>query len=168
MKKLFILPVLTVLAFGLTFSSCSNDDDELIWDIMPEEIQIEVTDANGVDLINPNSPNSIADNGIKIEVDGKVYEKDSLPKYYSRAILAEFYGLKSAVRSDGRYVLSIGEFDRAVNCDGKEILVDWNDGSKKDTLLFVNHIKWKHNEPRITTLVYLNGKETGSSMKIVK
>ena len=78
---------------------------------MPFAVNIMVTDAAGNDLLNPETENSIADNGIKVRFKGLVFEKDSivLPGQ-TKAVMSVFYGLRSVKLTNGFYGLSFGEF----------------------------------------------------------
>ena len=99
------------------FTSCNDDENldgpapDVIWDIYPFGISIEVTDAEGNDLLNPETENSIANQGIKMIYRNKTYKKDSLvTDEQTRDILVRFYGLQTYQRKDGSYLLAIGEF----------------------------------------------------------
>lgn len=173
MKKFFA--VLLLAAGLLPFTGCSNEDPEgpepgMIWDIYPFSINITVSDENGNDLLNPEASHSIADNGIKAIYEGKIFEKDSMfiADGRSREILTVFRGLYAFQGSDGRYRLSFGEFSGDRNYDRQELVIDWNDGTPNDTIVFSHSFWWKNHEPAQETTVYLNGKETDVPVAIVK
>lgn len=172
MKKFFA--VLFLASGLLSFTSCSEDPDGpepgMIWDIAPFVINITVSDKDGNDLLNPETSLSIANNGIKAIFGGETFEMDSMPVAdgQSRAILAVFRGLYSYQGSDGRYRLSFGEFAGDRNYDPQELVIDWNDGTPNDTIVFSHSFWWENHEPEQKTIVYLNGKETDSPVHIVK
>ncbi len=172
MKKFFA--VLFLASGLLSFTSCSEDPDGpepgMIWDIAPFVINITVSDKDGNDLLNPETSLSIANNGIKAIFGGETFEMDSMPVAdgQSRAILAVFRGLYSYQGSDGRYRLSFGEFAGDRNYDPQELVIDWNDGTPNDTIVFSHSFWWKNHEPEQKTVVYLNGKETDAPVAIVK
>lgn len=172
MKKFFA--VLFLASGLLSFTSCSEDPDGpepgMIWDIAPFVINITVSDKDGNDLLNPETSFSIANNGIKAIFGGETFEMDSMPVAdgQSRAILAVFRGLYSYQGSDGRYRLSFGEFAGDRNYDPQELVIDWNDGTPNDTIVFSHSFWWKNHEPEQKTVVYLNGKETDAPVAIVK
>lgn len=172
MKKFFA--VLFLASGLLSFTSCSEDPDGpepgMIWDIAPFVINITVSDKDGNDLLNPETSLSIANNGIKAIFGGETFEMDSMPVAdgQSRAILAVFRGLYSYQGSDGRYRLSFGEFAGDRNYDPQELVIDWNDGTPNDTIVFSHSFWWENHEPNQKTIVYLNGKETDSPVHIVK
>lgn len=172
MKKFFA--VLFLASGLLSFTSCSEDPDGpepgMIWDIAPFVINITVSDKDGNDLLNPETSFSIANNGIKAIFGGETFEMDSMPVAdgQSRAILAVFRGLYSYQGSDGRYRLSFGEFAGDRNYDPQELVIDWNDGTSNDTIVFSHSFWWENHEPEQKTVVYLNGKETDAPVAIVK
>lgn len=172
MKKFFA--VLFLASGLLSFTSCSEDPDGpepgMIWDIAPFVINITVSDKDGNDLLNPETSLSIANNGIKAIFGGETFEMDSMPVAdgQSRAILAVFRGLYSYQGSDGRYRLSFGEFAGDRNYDPQELVIDWNDGTPNDTIVFSHSFWWENHEPKQKTVVYLNGKETDAPVAIVK
>lgn len=172
MKKFFA--VLFLASGLLSFTSCSEDPDGpepgMIWDIAPFVINITVSDKDGNDLLNPETSFSIANNGIKAIFGGETFEMDSMPVAdgQSRAILAVFRGLYSYQGSDGRYRLSFGEFAGDRNYDPQELVIDWNDGTPNDTIVFSHSFWWEDHEPEQKTVVYLNGKETDAPVAIVK
>lgn len=172
MKKFFA--VLFLASGLLSFTSCSEAPDGpepgMIWDIAPFVINITVSDKDGNDLLNPETSLSIANNGIKAIFGGETFEMDSMPVAdgQSRAVLAVFRGLYSYQGSDGRYRLSFGEFAGDRNYDPQELVIDWNDGTPNDTIVFSHSFWWENHEPEQKTVVYLNGKETDAPVAIVK
>jgi hypothetical protein len=157
------------------FTSCNDDENldgpapDVIWDIAPLGISIEVTDAEGNDLLNPDAENSIANQGIKMIYRDKTYEKDSLVcEVLSRAYLARFYGLQTYQTKDGRYLLTIGEFFGDRDYDNENIILDWNNGTPTDTITFSHKFWWENQEPESETTVRLNGVETDNPIHIIK
>ena len=81
MKK--FLGVLFLASGLLSFTACSGEESDgpepdVIWDIAPFVIHITVSDKDGNDLLNPETSQSIADNGIKAIWTGRTFEKDSI------------------------------------------------------------------------------------------
>ncbi len=171
MKMRILLMCFLSCLLGLGSVSCSDYNGDAIWDIFPFSIYIEVTNEQGEDLLNLDSENSIADNGIKAIYEGVTYEKDScvaMCEADTRAILVIFRGLQTYKRPDGRYVLTFGEFKGERDYDLTDIIIDWNDGSK-DVVSFRHSFKWKRNEPHQSTDIYLNGKKIdGFTVHIIK
>ena len=157
------------------FTSCNENenldepDPDVIWDIYPFNINIEVTDAEGNDLLNPETENSIANQGIKMIYRNKTYKKDSLvTDEQTRDILVRFYGLQTYQRKDGSYLLAIGEFYGNRDYDNEYIILDWNDATPKDTITFSHKFWWENQEPESETTVRLNGVETDNPIHIIK
>lgn len=157
------------------FTSCNDNenldepDPDVIWDIYPFNINIEVTDAEGNDLLNPETENSIANQGIKMIYRNKTYKKDSLvTDEQTRDILVRFYGLQTYQRKDGSYLLAIGEFYGNRDYDNEYIILDWNDATPKDTITFSHKFWWENQEPESETTVRLNGVETDNPIHIIK
>lgn len=170
LQKLFLLPLL-LLALGSCDESTSGDGPEngVIWDIYPYAINIAVSDAAGNDLLDPAAENSIAHNGIKAIWNGQTFEKDSLPDFaQTKALNVVFRGLQSFQLSDGRYVLSFGEFRGDASREASDLVIDWNDGTPKDTISFSHSFWWENSEPQQETRLYLNGQETEAPVQIVK
>ena len=69
----------------------------------------------------------------------------------------------------GRYYLKFGEFARDENYT-KEFVLDWGDGSKRDTVTFTQSCVWQGNMPDTATEISLNGSEPvdGCTVTIVK
>ncbi len=165
------LLLLVVIALPLFFSACSEDEPDgpeegAIWDFVPFSIDFCVQNHNGVDLLNPASPNSVADNHIKAIYGGKIFEKDSL-LYPTKAIPARFYGLQT-VQYGNRYFLSFGEFASDRNYTDHDIVIDWNDGTPNDTITFTHRFWWEKHDPKMETTLYVNGKKRSSPIVFYK
>lgn len=148
---------------NITLSGEEDDDKEwLIWDFSPIVLGVLVQDAQGVDLLNPDSEGSIAEQGIKAIYKGEVYEKDSVLSR-TKAYMPYFAGLQVIKGyTNGRYYLTFGEFDGTHTFDKEEVVIDWNDGTK-DTIHFSSKLTWKSKkEPVINRAFYLNGEELDS------
>ena len=72
---LYLLFITLLCVAGFTACDDSGSDD-MIWDFAPIELHIAVQDAQGNDLLNPETPGNIAKQGIKAIYNGKIYEKD--------------------------------------------------------------------------------------------
>lgn len=153
---------------GLT--NCSDGPEPgVIWDIAPLNVQIRVVDEAGHDLLDPDREDSWADKNIKAIYNGRTFEKDSGVPVKTKAIYVEFTGLRTYSDPNGRvHGLIFGDFNGDSDYRNEEIILDWNDGSKKDTIVFNHDFYWKKHEPKMTTVFYLNGVETESPIVIVK
>ncbi len=156
-----LLGAALLFLFTAGFTACDDNDDK-IWDIYPIVLSISVQDAQGNDLLNPETPGSIAHRGIKAVYRGKTYQKDSIAKY-TKAYLAFFYGVYTCKNDQGNYYLAVGEFDGADTFDNEQVVIDWNDGTA-DTFSFSNKMHWNwKKEPVFDRAFFLNGVKADSS-----
>lgn len=160
-----VAAILMLAAAPFVLSSCGDDDkpggDITIWDILPYSIQMRVVDSDGLNLLDTKNANNVIKDSITVEYEGNVYKVDTAYNAGSRAVMPEFTGLtRYAPVGTRNYVLIFGEFDSEKNVSGKEIVIDWKDGSKKDTITFSHSCTWQNDEPNTSTTVMLNGKAT--------
>lgn len=150
--------------------SCDNSDlpdDDMIWDFTCFDIAIQVKNAAGEDLLNPETTGCITDKGLKAIYKEKVYEKDStLNKAYPRFNMPRWEGLHT-YKKDNQYYLMFGEFTPCSDYHAEKFILDWNDGTK-DTISFDLYITWKKKEPTVHFNMYLNDKKVEKELVIVK
>lgn len=150
--------LLLLCVIGLTTCHDKDEDDFLIWDFYPIILQISVQDAQGNDLLNPETEGNIAEQGIKAIYKDEIYMKDSL-KSRTKAYLAVLEGLRTCKDKNGKYYLTFGEFNGDDTFDHEQVVIDWNDGTK-DTLSFSSELTWKSKrEPVINREFFLNGEK---------
>lgn len=101
---LYLLFITLLCVAGFTACDDSGSDD-MIWDFAPIKLHIAVQDAQGNDLLNPETPGNIAKQGIKAIYNGKIYEKD-VPISQTKAYLAHFNGLQTMKFETGKYFLT--------------------------------------------------------------
>lgn len=167
--KYFFLGIVSLVLF-----SCDGIlGDRKIWDISPVVYIVQVVNSNGVDLLNPDNPNSIAASGIKVQYNGKEYEcnKDQ-STLITKAYMPQFYGLKVAKNpyvTNGIFILTFGELDGAKSYSNEEITIFWGDGSS-DKVKFNRKFRWKINgDSDISEEWFLNGnKVAGPAIRVVK
>lgn len=94
-----------IMVLGLT--SCDKIINNKIWDISPVVVNVQVADANGVDLLNPDNQNSFEASGIKAIYKEKEYEcNKDVPEVKTKAYMPYFYGLQiSKEFNNGTYIL---------------------------------------------------------------
>lgn len=151
MRRLLI----SLLAIA-TFLGCSKSEDykneetntseeednvcaDVLVDLAPIMMYVYVQNDKGVDLLNPNTESSIDVSAISLQYKDKNY---SVIKGYStttRAYMASFNGVTLKVDSQGKYFLSIGEWNADDDAEYTEISLDWGDGTK-DTFGFTNDV----------------------------
>lgn len=157
LRMLLFLCIVSLVACG-----DKNDDEEMpIWDFTPIVLHFSVQDAQGNDLLNPETKGSIADQGIKAIYNDEIYEKDSVVSQ-TKAYLAQFAGLQTSKSKDGKYYLTFGEFNGNDTFDNEQVEIDWNDGTK-DVVSFSSKLIWESKkEPVIKRKFSLNGKDIDS------
>jgi len=164
--KYFIFGIL-----ALSLLSCDKIiNDRMIWDINPVVVTLQVTNANGIDLLNPDNQNSFAAGNIKAVYNGKEYEcNKGISNVNTKAILARFYGLKIDKNYTGTYNLFFGEFDGAKSYTNEEVTILWGDGTS-DKIKFSRKFGWTIlGDPDISEDWYLNGtKISDRIIKIIK
>lgn len=155
---------------ALTLLSCEKiNSDRKIWDISPVVVALQVVNANGVDLLNPDNQNSYAAANIKALYSGKEYEcNKSISEVYTKAYLPHFYGLKIFKNNIGSYYLHFGELEGAKSYSNEEVIIFWGDGTS-DKIKFNRTFRWIHGDPDISEDWFLNGsKVSGGVIKIIK
>ncbi|MHC1779541.1 MAG: hypothetical protein AB9922_04840 [Bacteroidales bacterium] len=159
---------------SLVLFSCDGIfGDRQIWDISPVVYIVQVVNTNGVDLLNPDNPGSIAASGIKAIYNGKEYEcNKEQSALTTKAYMPHFFGLKVTKNQyivNGTFFLTFGELDGAKSYSGEEITILWGDGTS-DKVRFNRKFRWKINgDPDISEEWFLNGnKVAGRAIRIVK
>jgi hypothetical protein len=142
-----------------------------IWDISPVVFTIQVADANGVDLLNPENHNSLDTSEISALYRGEEYKCSKDPYgVFTKAYAPHFYGLQFINNTqEGKYALRFGELDGAESYSNEEITISWGDGSS-DKIKFNRKFRWRFNgDPVSSEEWFLNGtKVSGRTIKIVK
>ncbi|MDE6321904.1 MAG: hypothetical protein K2L93_06340, partial [Muribaculaceae bacterium] len=108
----------------------------------------------------------------------ETYTADWGPFGESRAYFPRFYGLKfwrrytendegGIIADPSKDYLSFGEFDGAENQNISAVLTipGQSEAYKIDV---IHTYKWKHNEPKIDTKIYLNGERISGSTVIIR
>lgn len=167
MKARYLL--LGILA--LTLLSCDKTiSDRMIWDIYPVVVTLQVTNANGIDLLNPDNQNSYATDSIKAVYNGKEYKcNKGISSANTKTYLAQFYGLKMIKNQFGTYILCFGEFNGAKSYSNEEVTIFWGDGTS-DKIKFNRKFRFTSSgDPDISEDWYLNGaKVPDKAIKIIK
>ena len=162
MRKLF--PA-TIVACVL--SSCTLLDRE-VWDIAPVTVRMEVTDAQGRNLFDETTPGNWLGSEISADFEGESYIFPTTDTRTYKAVLRGLF-LEPYENADRPSipVLAFGELDGTKERDS-DLVVRWPDGSE-DIITVHRKFRWKWNgDPDGATTWKLNGKETGSPVRIVK
>lgn len=169
-----ILPALIIAALGLAFTSCSNDDDPIIWDFSPVCIRLNIVDAEGNDLLAADTPGNILDSGLTATFDGKEYPLVSIydeapgaeaQTAKSRYLPARFHGLfiqdpeyYNPSDSDKHKLLCFGEFNGFDNFD-HTVVFHFPSVGRDISFRVVSKARWKGDDPDWNLEYYLDGKQ---------
>lgn len=151
MRRLLI----SLLAIA-TFLGCSKSEDykneetntseeednvcaDVLADLAPIMMYVYVQNDKGADLLNPNTESSIDVSAISLQYKDKNYSVNKGYSTTTRAYMASFNGVTLKVDSQGKYFLSIGEWNADDDAEYTEISLDWGDGTK-DTFGFTNDV----------------------------
>lgn len=164
--------LLGIMALGLL--SCEKfDEDDFDTDIPPFVVSLNVVDAKGVDILNPENSNSITLSGIRALYNGVEYEcnKDML-SVRTKICSSQFYGLRAIKNNkNGSYYLLFGELDGIGSYSNEEVTISWGDGTY-DKIKFNRKLKWNSRKGyhNIQQEWFLNGTKvpTNNYMKVVK
>lgn len=164
--KLSFLRVLTFLIPIFSLCSC-GDDDDIIWDMAPVDVMINIQDAIGNNLLSPSVAGNLQGKKIVAEYQGQEYELNWYSSDRSRYYMPFFSGLTlhtgyiqsgdQLIPDQNKNYLSFGEFDGA---DNQDISISLHiEGYSNTWNISVSHrIKWKGNTPHVNNTATLNGK----------
>lgn len=170
MKKLLLINL--VLAVG----ACSSPNDERAWDFIPWFVSIDVHNANGDNLLDPDFENNILDNNIHIDYGGEAYPvNERIDEYYTRAIKPHWYGLVlDSHPGYGSGKLLFGEFgttNAPGGYHGETFSIHWGDGTS-DRVSFDLYITWQgRGNKRVPTVhkkLWLNGELQSDNSLLVE
>ena len=136
MKKLVVI-LLSVFAFV----ACSKEEEqpqEMSWevDFTPITMWVYVHDANGVDLLDPQSESGIDLENIFLEFEGETYtvkghtDFDNYVYYSTTRYLASYFdGIALRHPKDSDYCLYIGYWNSDAKRHYTEMTLHWGDGT---------------------------------------
>lgn len=156
MKVKYVM--LALMATGLLSCDKILNNNGKIWDIAPVVFRVEVIDADGVDLLNPENRNSLNIDGINAFYRGAKYEcNKDVSISDTKAYMPYFYGLKVRKQYSGNtYILEFGELAGDKDYPNEEVAVFWGDGTW-DVIRVNRKFRWKLNgDPDINDKWYLN------------
>lgn len=131
-----------------------NLDDGLIWDTSPLVISVKVVSPEGYSVLNDQTVKKIT-----ATYHDQTYACLKTTRYY----MPTFYGLTYV----NDYLL-FGELDGANTYHGEQLIIDWGDGSKQDTITFTHRPIWENEELSFQQEFRLNGKVTTGQIVIYK
>ena len=158
--KTALLAVISCNLLATLTASCSSDDaaltpeDDLIWDIAPLVISVKVVSPEGYAVLNANTTSRIT-----AYYQGNTFACIPL----NRAYAPQSYGL--TYMND--YLL-FGELSGTDTYHGEQLILNWGDGSKQDTITFSHQMSWQDNTPTFKREFRLNGKVQNDQIVIYK
>lgn len=160
MNKKFKTFALLATTLVMGFCSCNKEDAPAGWtvDYAPIEICISLQNAEGVDLLDPEHPDSIVAHFM-----GKSYLADTT--WYNQSVTREYaprmYGLNYIQLEEGLNVLYFGEIDGGETYYEEPFTIEWPDGTT-DVISINSETKTrkKGGYPEVVNRYFkLNGKE---------
>ena len=163
MKKLFYPLVASALCMGV-FTSCSDDEEVVLWDLQATTLNVVINNAAGENLLKSSTPDNLLDTKMQVVVNGEtsdihIYENETelwsgdRRNPYSRRYAPSYFGGYIVVDDDNPRI-QVGEFDSEF---------DWTHdisviiGGKKYDMTMSHSIKWKDGKPNTATNVSYNG-----------
>ena len=148
MKKNIFASALVAMALTMGFTSCDKDNGEELreLDISPITALLIVENAEGQNLLDPNTPNNFVGDTIIAEWMGKTYVMtDTVPinseTARTRAIGTYMYGLIYLLIEDSIPALYFGQINATAHYDDEPATIHWPDGST-DVISITASYKW--------------------------
>ena len=128
--KLSFLAACSFVLCTLFLVACDNGEEALtIWDYSPVVCYVAVEDADGHDLLDPQTEGNILGQDIKADFMGDTYELNA-EVVQTRYYLARFTGLQLVYGGDEeRYYLRFGELAGENTYENEPLTLHWGDGS---------------------------------------
>lgn len=168
-KRINYLYLLVMAIIALAMPSCSDEDEYYITDVYATILKVQINDADGNNLLDPDFPGNIIGEDISIEYEGETYsvnwesEKEVASRYY----LPYFFGIRHTNEYSKDWKVAIGEFDGARNYD-ITIPLSVNNRIFNIRLKHICEMKKNGLVENLETTVYLEGKEyKGENVTIV-
>ena len=136
MKKTVFASALVAMTLAIGFTSCNkneddNENDFMIWDFSSLEMLMVVQDAEGLNLLDPNTPNNFVGDTIVAEWMGIKYVADTLRYMQTRVNIGYMHGLVYVqTKADSIPALYFGEISGHEFYDDAPITIHWPDSSK--------------------------------------
>ena len=148
MKKNIFASALVAMVLTMGFTSCSKDNGDRLWDwdIFPITALLIVENAEGQNLLDPNTPDNFVGDTIITEWMGKTYAMtDTVPINSgiarTRVLNAHMYGLLYVFTDDSIPALCLGNIDGAEYYDDEPATIHWPDGGT-DVISITASYKW--------------------------
>ncbi|MBR5235325.1 MAG: hypothetical protein IKV24_03900 [Bacteroidaceae bacterium] len=133
MRKSFFASAIIAMALSMGFTSCNKDKDEDVFmasDMTPLEVLMVVQNAEGQNLLDPNTPNNFVGDTIVAEWMGEKYVADTLKYMQTRENIGYMYGLVYVkTKADSVPALYFGSVSGHESYDDTPITIHWPDSS---------------------------------------
>lgn len=147
-------------------ASITKTEEYPIFDFTCYNICFAVEDAQGNNLLDPQTEGNILDKNIRV-----TYKDKEFGLIETRFLMPEELGLRvQYYQYYKKNLLTFGEFTPEDCLKGEQFIIHWGDGTE-DEIMFDLYITWKKFDPTVHKIVYLNGElYSGESflIKIVK
>lgn len=161
-------PIMILLAvLGACKRITPEKNKDLIWDIAPYSILMEVTDTEGNNLFETSTPGNWLEGPVVATYDGKSYLFPS-EDIHTKELLVEVTGLSLIKIGDppSKTALVFGQFNGGDNLTA-DITLSWPDGSS-DVIAFKHTVSYQDGVPSTKTSHFLNGEAVTAPVSIVK
>ena len=171
-RTLAAAAIAVTAASAFTLASCGSDDDPDQphggYGTSPYTIQMRVLSPDGQNLLDLKNASTVARDSIVALYEGQAYRLDTTYTP-SRADITLPLGLRLYAPTGTRnFVMFFGEFKGDENVEGKDIVINWNDGSDCDTVTFSHSYTTTGGTPQTATTVQLNHKPATLPITFVK
>ena len=163
MKRILYFLLAAMMLATMGACSDNNDDmpdDDVIWDIYPAGVSIQLVDVEGNNLLDPEVEGNWVGEPMWIGWDDKrfdaIWDSDDLQQP-TRAILPRFHGIVwTGVWTDKQYYLNFGELDGASSHDLSLTLGITAINTVFD-FEYSHRLVWKNKEPHFDDHITYNG-----------
>lgn len=154
-----------------TEESKDNYRNDMVWDIAPYSILMEVTDTEGHNLFEASTPGNWLKGPVVATFDGKTYNFPSEETPDTKELIVEITGLSvKKIKKTGNTsqvtVLEFGELNGGDNLTA-ELTLSWPNGTS-DVISFKHTVSYQDGRPSINTAHFLNGEAVSAPVQIVK
>lgn len=166
-----------LVAVAALFAAC-GDDDPIVpgdddWGVTDYNLQMRVVNEDGLNLLDSKVLGNIVRDSVTAEYCGQTYRLDTIaskkPHPDTPDSNVSFTGLTRYAPVDTKnYLMLFGDFDATVAVENRELIIDWNDGGKKDTVTFSHTCERKDGKVVTRTDVQLNHKATTMPVTFVR
>lgn len=174
---------ISALAIALLAAATATTSCLKIWDIAPITVKVYVSNAEGADLLDPQTVGAFDPAAISATWQGETYavSDGEIPLEYgtvseegnatavTRAYVPMFYGLSIFTDNNGRRYLYFGELSGEENFNNEVLTIDWGNGTV-DHITIYNNFRWTiTGNPKITRRFFFNDtKSDKATFRIVR